>query len=80
MGPIFEVLLIIVGEDVIDIESFGPRIDEPLLGPFEVIFDVTLTANKGAHLLARRARVDVIVFDSLRGFETTHAFNEPRAA
>ena len=69
VGPVFELHLVVVSQNVIDLEPLGPRIDQPLLRPLEVIFDVALTADESAHLLARRLLVDVVVLNALRGFE-----------
>ena len=35
--PVFELLLIVEGEDVFYLQPFGPRVDEPLFRPTKVI-------------------------------------------
>ena len=76
MSPILEFLLFVVSEDVIDLETLRPRINEPFLRPFEIVFDMTLATNVSAHLLTRRLIVDVEIAYALRGFESTNTFDE----
>ena len=71
--------LVVVRLDLFDLEPLGPRIDEPLLRALEVILDVALAADVGAHLLARRLRVDVVILHALRGLERADAFDKPGA-
>ena len=59
--PVLEAVLLVVGEDLVGLQALVPRIGETLLGALEVVLDVALAADVGAHLLARRHRVDVVV-------------------
>ena len=77
--PVLELRFVVVSLDLFDLEPLGPRIDQPLLRSLEVILDVTLAADIGAHLLARRLLVDVVVLHALRGFERADAFDKPGA-
>ena len=79
VGPVFELRFVVVSLDLFDLEPLGPRIDEPLFRSFEVIFDVALAADVGAHLLARRLLVDIVVLHALRGLERADAFDETGA-
>src|SRR5215213_654914 len=78
MFPVFELLLVIKSENVLDQKSFGPRIDQALLWTTEVIFIVTLPANVGPHLLPRGLLIYVVVLNALRSFQGAHAFYECR--
>ena len=80
VGPVLECTLVVVGHDLLDLEPLRPRIDEPLLRALEVVLDVALAADVGAHLLARRLLVDVVVLHALRRLERADAFDERRAA
>ena len=66
VSPVLELRFVVVGQDVLDLQPLGPRIDQPLLRSLEIIFDVALAADVGAHLLARRLLVDVVVLNALR--------------
>ena len=59
-------LLVVVGEDVLDLQPVRPRIDEPLLRPFEVILHVALAADEAAHLLSRGVAIHVVILHALR--------------
>ena len=76
--PVFELRLVVVSLDLLDLEPFSPWIDKPLLRSLEIIFDVALAADVGAHLLPRRLLVDIVVLDALRGLERADAFDESR--
>src|SRR5919108_3640383 len=69
---------VVVREDVVDAQPARPRIDQPLLGPFEVVLDVALPAHERAHLLARGVAVDVVVLHALAGLQRAHALEERR--
>src|SRR5262249_55093532 len=58
MRPIFELRLVVVSLNLFDLEPFGPRIDETLFRSLEIIFDMALAADIGAHFLARCLPVD----------------------
>src|ERR1051326_1336984 len=74
--PILELRLVVVRLDLLDLYSLGPRVDQPLLGPFEIIFDVALPADVRAHFLARRVPVDVVVLHALRSLQRLDALDE----
>ena len=64
--PILELLLVVVGEDVLDLQPVRPRIDQPLLRPLEVILHVALAADEAPHLLPRGVAVHVVILHALR--------------
>jgi len=68
--------LVVVGLDLLDLDPLRPRIDEPLLGSLEVVLDVALAADEGAHLLPGGHRVRVVVRDPLRGLERPDPLEE----
>ena len=63
--PVFELGLVVVSLNLFDLQPFRPRIDEPLFRALEIIFDVALAADIGAHLLTRRLLVDIVVLQAL---------------
>src|SRR5688500_6912326 len=56
---------VVVRHDAVDDDPLRPRIDEPLLRAAEVVLDVTLSADEGAHVLAGRIAVHIVVVDAL---------------
>ena len=61
MRPLVDLLLVFDGDDVFDLDAFCPREGQALVGRLEVVRDVALAADVGAHFLARRHGVDVVV-------------------
>jgi hypothetical protein len=61
VGPISEARLLVVGEDLVCLEAVLPGEGEGLLGASEVVHDVALAADEGAHLQTGRIPVDVVV-------------------
>ena len=80
MNPVAEFLLLVVGQDVIYLETLGPGIDQPFFRTPEIIFDVALTAYEGAHLLAGGLLVDVVVLNALGTPQGANAFDESRTS
>src|SRR5687768_6241360 len=76
--PIPKLLLVVEGENVFYLQPFRPRVNEPLFRATEMIFIVTLTTDKRAHLLTGGLFVHVVVLNALRGFERAHPFNKGR--
>jgi hypothetical protein len=54
-------------------------IHQALLWPLEVVLDMTLAADEGAHLLPRRHGVDPVVRHTLDGLEGTDALDKAGA-
>src|SRR5687768_11500932 len=82
MGPVFEVDLIVVGEYVVNLQPLGPWVYQAFLRPLEIILNVALPAHIGAHFLARRHRVDVVILHPLGRLERPYTFEKswPRHA
>ncbi len=76
--PVLEAVLFVVSQDLVGLQPLVPRIGEPLLGSLEVVLDVALAADVGAHLLACRVAIDVVVLDPLRGLHLLDPFEEAR--
>ena len=78
MGPVFEADLIVVSQHVFNFQPLGPGVHQPLLRPLEIVFNMALPAHIGAHLLARRHRVDIVILQPLSRFERPHPLDKPR--
>src|SRR5687768_16030817 len=78
MFPVFKLLLIVKSENVLNLKSLGPGVDQPLFRATEMIFIVTLPTNEGAHLLPRRLFIHIVILNPLRGLQSAHAFDERR--
>ena len=68
MRPVLELLLVVVGQDVLDLQPVRPRIDQTFLRSLEVIFHVTLAADEAAHLLPRGVAIHVVILHAFAGF------------
>ena len=79
MNPILELNLVVIGQDIVDGQSVGPRLDQTHFGAFEEEFHVTLAADVRAHFLAGSHRVHVVVFDPLDSLEGADAFDKSGA-
>ena len=76
--PVLEFYLIIERENVFDLKTLGPRIDQTLFGSAEMVLIMTLATNKCPHLLAGCLFVDIVVLKSLRGLESADSLNKSR--
>src|SRR4051812_48963948 len=76
MGPILELNCVVVGKNILDLQSIRPGINQPLLRSFEVILNVTLAADEAAHLLSGSIAVHVVVLDTGAGLKCPHSFDE----
>ncbi len=63
--PIAELDLVVVGFDVVHLQAFRPRIGDRFAFGLEIVLNVTLAADEGAHFLPRGHRVGVVVVDPL---------------
>ena len=63
--PVVVRVLGVIGEDIVRLQSLRPRVDEAFLGALEVILDMALAADEGAHLLTAGVAVHVVVRHSL---------------
>src|SRR3989338_2441804 len=63
MNPVFMANLIVISFNLFYFQAFVPRISQHLLRTFEEIFDMTLSTNKSAHLLASRHGVWIVIFN-----------------
>ena len=77
--PVAKADLVVVGGDLLDLEALRPRIDEALLRALEVVLDVALAADVGAHLGRRGLLVHVVVLHAQGGLVGTDPFDERRA-
>src|SRR5437870_2411286 len=68
LRPILELLLVIICEDILDLQTIRPRIDQPLLRSFEIVLHVALTADEASHLLSRGIAIHVVIFYAGTGF------------
>ena len=78
VDPILEADLVVVGERVVHMQSFGPREREPLLVTLEVILHMALAANVRPHLLRACILVRIEVLYAQRCFIRSDAFNKCR--
>ena len=62
--------------DFLDLQALGPGVGQPLFRALEVVINVALAADEGAHLRARGIAVDVVVLHALRRLERPHALDE----
>src|SRR5438477_12279311 len=76
MGPILELDCVVVCEDIFDLQSIRPGINQPLLRSLEVILHMTLAADEAAHLLSRSIAVHIVVLDTCAGLKCPHSFDE----
>src|SRR5262245_7206422 len=79
VGPVREPFLVVVGLDLLDLETVRPRVGYDLARTLEVILDVALAADERAHFLARGVAVRIVIGDPLLGLERLDAGDEARA-
>src|SRR5690606_13265536 len=61
MGPVAEALGVVVGLDLFGAQALGPGVGDEFAVALEVVFDVTLGADEGAHFLAGGVEVGFVV-------------------
>jgi hypothetical protein len=76
--PVLEAGLLIVGHDVLNLQTLRPGVREALLRALEVVLDVALPADERAHLLPRRLRIHVVVLQALGRLERANSLHEAR--
>src|SRR5215468_849241 len=76
MRPILELLRVVVSQDLFDLQTIRPRINEAFLRPLEIIFHVTLTADEAAHFLPRGVAIHIVIVHALTGLERLDSLHE----
>src|ERR1044071_8927578 len=78
MLPVAEIGIIVILLDFFDFQTIGPRIGDDFLFALEVVFDMTLPADKRSHLLPRGVAIRIIIADPLMRSKRLYSVDKTR--